>query len=738
MKDSNISHLNYLHVLQNWVKSAFKDVYSFPDRPDLECYGTGYNNWGVQTNQKALAALAVLGADPNFDSKKSKISQEQILDHTLKMLRFSLQSHIEGNYHCTDGTTRRGTNWGHAWISALGIERMMHGIEAIEKHLTEDDRILLKKVILSECDWLLDNYDVLAGPVENNRPESNIWNGAILFRASMMYPDAPRTKEYSDKGTKFLVNSISVPSDANSKLYVGNNFFDSYACNHHRYLNVGYMVICLSNVAMLHFAYKKRNIKAPEILYNHVKDLWKLVKMCIFPDGRLIRIGGDTRVRYCYCQDYVIPMWLMMNDYFGDKDCVNFEIGWLKQIEKEIKYNKDDSFLSKRCKELAEVSPLYYTRLESDRAVTLSMGAFWRKVFNIPSGIPRKTNLICGSWQDEYHGASMTRGSNRVASFVWRSAEPPQGLCLPVKESHMAEWKENTCGEVIGTGTANFQEVISHNKAGFEGGFITWGKTVFNSKGMIGEGQGDEKVAIQNLVFAVLPDDATVVVMQQAKTTDRVNYIKSIKGLSLKIPNDLFNGNKRIYYFSKGKAKIKGFDSKEKVVNTGSLWLNVDDKLSVIGVYGGKSLQIYRPGRRQIGIKNKPDAGGMLYVDEICYPCSIGLKHYDAGAVLYDIGFIIQSNVNSKQTKEYVLSGKCYIPESISGSKEIRVMIVCGKDNKYYLLVANFGTNSEKIELKLHKGEKILNLVTKEASNLISGKILYNIKGGTAEVLCVE
>ncbi len=86
-------------------------------------------------------------------------------------------------------------------------------------------------------------------------------------------------------------------------------------------------MICLSNIAMLHFTYKKAGLKPPDFIYRHIEKLWRLVKSCTFPDGRLCRIGGDTRIRYCYCQDYAIPVWLLIKDLFGDRDCEEFEKG---------------------------------------------------------------------------------------------------------------------------------------------------------------------------------------------------------------------------------------------------------------------------------------------------------------------------------------------------------------------------------------------------------------------------
>jgi hypothetical protein len=104
-------------------------------------------------------------------------------------------------------------------------------------------------------------------------------------------------------------------------------------------MNLGYMVIVLSNIAMLYLMYREQGMNPPEALFHHVKDLWQRVKMMTFSDGRLMRVGGDTRVRYCYCQDYAIPMWLMMTEWLGDPDATLFEQGWLGHVERETVHN---------------------------------------------------------------------------------------------------------------------------------------------------------------------------------------------------------------------------------------------------------------------------------------------------------------------------------------------------------------------------------------------------------------
>ena len=129
-----IKHNDYLEVIAAWLPYARQYFYQPSNRKDLLCYGTGYDSWGVQTNQKAFAAFAISGALKQDDRS---------IDEALRLFRFSLESHIEGTHACTDGR-----KWGHTWISALGTERMMHAVEAIRKYLSDSDEELLHNVLL--------------------------------------------------------------------------------------------------------------------------------------------------------------------------------------------------------------------------------------------------------------------------------------------------------------------------------------------------------------------------------------------------------------------------------------------------------------------------------------------------------------------------------------------------------------------------------------------------------------
>ena len=693
----------YLEPLQKWIKSLEKSLYFPPDRNDIGCCGLGdHGSWSMQTNTTTLSALAILSQTKDLNENLTGCSRKQLLEYALKLLRFSLQSHKAGT-----GTALDGGKWGCNWISALCIERMMHAIEAIEQFLSDEDQEQLKNILVAESNWLMDDYKVVGGIDSSsgqNHPESNIWNGALLHRTAMMYPDAPRADEYREKGNSYLLNGISIPTDANdtklingkplNEWHIGPNFTENYGLHHHGYLNVGYMVICLSNIAMLHFSCKNRGIEAPEALYHHVPDLWKLIKLCTFEDGRLWRIGGDTRVRYAYCQDYAIPMWLLMRDKYGE-NCDAMEEGWLESVNKEQAGNPNGAFMKGRLSELEEVSPLYYHRLEGDKGVTLSMGAYWRSKYNDFTTTEIADDQVSwnGAWSDTFHGAMVEKEKNRAASWVWKAAQRPTGQCVPSNSSNFAEWRWNMAGAIEGTGFFNEATLQSHKKWTFPGGFCTSGSLIWISDNHVAEGQARDNTAREEIAVATLPDDATMIVLQRAKTINRV-ILKSVKGLHYNVPNDIFNNFTRKYKTTSAKFALEGLEAENKTIKAGSKTITIDEKVNISAIYGIKELSIYRPGKRQVNIfgpsSTRGQSGGNLYCDEICHPCITTRHSYDKDSLLFDQGFIVSigdcpNNAESLNT----------------GNAEIKAVKVLGADGKTYLMIANIANTTEHTEFEL-------------------------------------
>ncbi len=701
----------YSRMLAKWVMFSQKHLHELPSSGGMICYGQGdHGHWGVQTQQKAFAAFAVAAADPSIDWQEWGLTREKVLSQALGMLRYTMRTHLTGDMVCTDGA-----KWGKNWIYMLGVERMMHGVEALHAYLTEEDRARLKAMFALECGFLTDEFPVKAGLVENNKPESNIWNGAALVRGAYLMPDHPDRERWLRKANSFFINGCSFESDEHSVKeydgqrvcdeFVGANYFESGACNHHGYLNVGYMVICLSNIAMLHFSCRARGEQAPEALYHHVEEVWSLVRQCIFPDGRLNRIGGDTRVRYCYCQDYLMPALLMMADRFGE-DISSFEEGWLQQLLTETDYNGDGGFLSCRLNGMEEVSPVYYTRLESDRANVISMAAYWKRLHDIRGDKAQPADPYF--WQDTYHGAQYLRGKRRMASMVWHAAQGPQAMVTPVSDSSLAEWRFNLTGEVNGIGQVNGydnvkrHEEFPHTEVAFEGGFLSWGRSICRSNGFLAEGQFEEALAEKRIAFAALPDDATALIIQRVNASNR-SLIAGYKALFLNIPNDVFNDTHRAYRYEGGMRILRGGEKTDAAELAVGRWVNADNELGA-AVLPGREMTLLRPSKRQVRMADRGQ-DGYLYCDELVSGHTAQRRWYDRGEEIFREAFAVQVG-NAEQTTKLAQSLGCM--ENLPGE----VLSVCADalDGRRYALVFNTGEETVEIAvpgINMETGEKL-------------------------------
>lgn len=644
-----------VRLLHRWGRWAEAWWYDLPGHAGIGYFGTGYDSWGVQTNQKYAAAMAVLSTRAEL----TDADRDWARNRALASLRFSLRSHVSGDLSGTDGR-----KWGHSWISGLGIERMMHGVAAIADHLTAADRNQLRRVFESESDWLLTDYHragkkgIQAGKWGNhgpNDPESNLWNGAILWRSAEMYPDHPHVDRWRERSAAFMAAGVSIDTDASDatiydgrplrERHIGANFFDSFALDHHAYFNIGYMVICQSNAAIAHFDLKRAGLRAPELLHLHQADLWRVLRPMIFPDGRLARLGGDTRVRYAYCQEYLPPSLLNAADHLGDDGVAPLLAGYLGMCEKEAAHNGDGSFYSRRLAALARRNPYYYVRIEGDRANGLSMALAYaplvdRDVAKSPAAAPEPIVL----WTDREYGAALHRSPTRLASFTWPADGLAQGLCLPPDRSDLAEWEQNLGGTVQFVDDPVHparqlprRRLVRYDVREIAGGFITSGTIVEGAAIQLAEGWHGENLGLHYLAFVALPDGHTVVGMQVCRSAGFRTIVQQIQGMRLNVPNDLYNDFSRTLTTAGGELQLAAGE-RDEIVPLASRWATIDGCLSVVGLYGADQLVIDRSSAQRGGSR------GSIHVEQICYTHS-GNEPFlaDPDALLLDCAWMVST-----------------------------------------------------------------------------------------------
>lgn len=628
------------------MRTARRQLQAAPEGKALRYYGSGESGWGAQTTQKALLAFAVLATDEEYDPAIAGASRDELLSEALALLRYLLATHVTGPLACVDLA-----KWGHTWISVLGMERAYPALRLLEPYLPASERERLAELQLSEARWILEHYPVNGGLRQNNRPESNLWNAAFLWRLLHRTPGALDAARVKEKVAALVRHGFSTPSSLSSSDTafaalespgIGPNFYDSYALHHHRYLNIGYIAICLSQIALLHYDCRELQSPEPPGWHQHGREVWELLRLLTFPDGRLVRVGGDTRVRYAYCQDYHFLCWHYAHDVLHCPSATGYYHGWINLLEREEQVNRSDAFFSERCAALRTAAPGYYYRLEADRAVALGLNRYWQREGLSSLGAPlppAPQSITLERWHDAAHGAYVWRTARGILSWVWDAAEPPQGLFAPIHRSDLAEWRANLGGEVTGMGRRNFQEIEVFHGVEWSGGFVTAGSTVHVSDGWITEGQLAAQLARQRTACVVWGEEMYVF---QSCTALRRAEVQTIKGVHLQIPNDLFNGGARCYT-ADGEGFISRFGQPTpETYAFGASRLEIDGALHLDLLTGGEGWSLYRPPERNVRLKlyRERDMAanpGSLLSEQVCCPLEITPRTIEKGERLYEV-----------------------------------------------------------------------------------------------------
>lgn len=575
-------------------------------------FGFGCGHWGVQAAWRHCAALAVLA---DQDGPRAAYWRAR----AVAALRALLAGHASGA-----GCMPDGRRWGHGWIGILGLERAWFGIQALRPHLAPEDLQAIDRMLVDEADWLCDCYErdgvrgitsTMWARERGNHGESNIWNGCLLWRAAMSQPGHPHAAAWADRAHDFLLNGVCVQADLADRRLVGGRavrervvgagFFDHFAFDHHGYLNVGYQVICLSNAAMLHFDARRAGIARPESLDHHQADLWRVVRRTVFADGRLARIGGDTRVRYAYCQEYLVPAALYAADHLGDGHAMDIPAGWLRTVAREAAFNGDGSFYGRRLADLAARSPAYWLRLESDRA-----GALAQLIAYLPAVCPAPATgeaeaSRAGSWAEPAHGAVLERGAHRLAAFAWRAHGLAQGMCQPPQDGDLAEWEGNLAGRVEFADLRPGPErrmLQAHAQESFLGGFLTWGRLALGCGSIVDESwhAPADGQAVHHLAIAALPDGRSMIGIEVVRIGANAALLRSAAALHLNLPNDCFNGMTRTITGAQGGLALQA-GAGQGVVPLASRWALLAPGWACVGLHGGTTLAVDRSRERRGG-----------------------------------------------------------------------------------------------------------------------------------------
>ena len=629
----------YLSLVAGWLDHARLFWHEDLRAPGLGYYGSGLPHWGIQAHGKFVGALAVLWGDGTD-------VPDEVPDYVLRGLDWFCRAHVSG-----EGTLADGRKWGHSWISALYIERLVSGVEAVWKKLPPELVEALARVIASEADHKLTH------PIQGERDptrgkskgESNLWNGAVLVRASCMFPEHERAEEWRERGILFLVNSCSVPADATDdrlvdgkplrERHVCANFHPHFLHEHHGFMHTSYTMFPLSNMGMLHYSAKHFGWELPQAAYHHFAETWATLKRLYVGAGRFAHPGGEDWARYAYGNVYFLPVCVFAQGVLKDAEAAAIEKEIFDNIRYEFERSGDGSFMSERLGECRRTSERIYTRLDSDTALCLALAARYRILEDgLPDANQARPPEPGGLFHEPDSRILWLNTSESFSSFSWRSHPGPAlGTFGPRSRPHLLDWERNFVGELDVQDHALMTEAGAVRRGDLHplpGGFAAVGEIAENRPVYSGAGGGpDDFAVLRDIAFFVLDEGRLAVLFSTARARYAVN-VTAQRGLNLPVPNDVFQAGRLAVESSSGRMELEGACRRPGVFPLDSEWVTFDKALTVVGLWGARTLTILSPEKRHGFVES-------LYSHVLCWPHREELRRAEAGEMLEDIGVLL-------------------------------------------------------------------------------------------------
>lgn len=204
-----------------------------------------------------------------------------------------------------------------------------------------------------------------------------------------------------------------------------------------------------------------------------------------------------------------------------------------------------------------------------------------------------------------------------------------------------------------------------------------------SSRVALAEGWRGTDSAHHQAAYAALPDGRTFVALQFCRMGARRGYVSNARGLQLNVPNDLFNGRRRILESAAGPLVLQSPAESPASLPLPGGWANIDGRLGAVRLYGAGEICLHRsPAPRDGRLPS-------LHIERVCFPWLEGPLMFEADEVILDAGWTVLSSANSGQTRRFAadhLTARVDAP-----MPDLRAVRVRGADDRTYVLVANFG-----------------------------------------------
>ena len=705
---------DYISFLQKFPLYAEQQWHSgYKGNPQLGYFGTGaYDHNQMRSLSNFIFIYALLATEKDYDPAVSGIQQDTLLNSTRAALRYFTATHVTGNMECV-----YGSKWGkppEQWLAPWVISKAVAGAHLIWDKLSLEEKYAIRRVVVYEANYQLKNR-AYSREYTDTHAEVNALSAEVLAWAFSLYPTHPNARRWLSKAQELFMNTFSVRVDENDTTIVDGkpveqwvyttNVHPDFTLEGHGAYSFDYTAAPLHSLAWAYYAFVSNGQPVPQSLFHHVLDVWETLKKTHLYSGRFACLQGKDWARHVYGPYFIIPALVLLENEFGDVDARLIEQLRFGAFQYEQQNSFRGSIFGARFGyRIRGWSVIYETDCYANIGLAYLLHRFAPLIQAESMDMFQKK--VEGSFHSRYCDFLYARSENLFASFSWRSLSRryPMALFVP-GDDYMVEWAEgNLIGHIAVAGFDMTRVYAFHNEQLLSDSFLAVGDPTedgFVTTGCIREGMRNNMYGIDHYIsFTALPKDGVAVMIECLVARERI-LVTDQAGLSYYLPNDVFNDRIRQIYWENDEVQLQGFGNREVKIPVDSKWINVDDKLGIVGVLDNGQFEI-TTGRG----RNTWDG----QVSElICYTPTPPLSSQSATRHWYEKGDIIREQCyllisGDRNLTQNVAAGNAQWLET---NDELTKAVACRVGSFDGLIIANFHQDPIDITTQFLSGEQV-------------------------------
>ncbi|MDD4890398.1 MAG: hypothetical protein PHU85_10755 [Phycisphaerae bacterium] len=726
----------YRQMLFRWLPFAREHFTRCDDEARGGFFGTGHNCLGTMTQAGFVCATGYL-AGLNDWPTDCPVSQDETRDMLRLAFRFLFRTHATGG-----GTTNNGQPWGFGtsdydvWHPPLYFEQALAALPSYRPLLDKGDLQLMEAALAFEADHHErtgldpDAHSLPSRGERETTAESNSWTAAMLARAAVLMPGHAHAARWLQAASLFWMNALSVPQDEwdpmvvdgrpRSSWFAGANLGPHYTLEHHGFFHPGYYVWALWPACTSLLEFRRAGRPPLQAALHHFREAFDVLKKLVVWNGRLAFPAGSDWPQYISGQSYLLPVCEYVARANGDAEAAFLAQSLRANLATEQAGNPDGSFVSRRLGAFLRAQPIAFFRDDVDGAcVSASAAIFCDSLPESPAPVGEAEFIkrTSGPLLEPAVGLVVAKSPTRFASVSFNAnVSKFQSLVIPPDGGHLFRHSCNGHGRLILAGTLSVFGHTHQDLTKERRPIPAWNRLWRIDNGFVSAGQfvrqqflnTNVPAADQYLAVFALPDNRTVVQIELVQLRGLSRVLESGSG-GWMLATDIFTQPATMLRWAGGEADLAAPVPADHQLPIHSNWVNLADKLAIVGLWGGGGFMLHQLKRRTAGrvwTRPRPEVlwpEESLTADELFF----GYENHrnepggghlvPQGGMIRDVAFVQVTQVDAAATD--TLAPTLLQTQLRAREGQIRGAVIAGRDGQEYLLAVNFGERENALPL---------------------------------------